>query len=358
VGLLNPLYNGVSWVLLQWHTFWSLIFPADSGAAWALSIVMLVVLIRICLIPLFVRQIKAQRGLQALQPQMKAIQQKYKNDRAKQSEEMMKLYKDTGTNPLSSCLPIVVQAPFFFALFHVLSYLARGQTVGLITDPETVASAHSATIFGAPIYETFVNGDLNTKIVAAIFIVAMTATTFTTQRQLMVKNQPMGVQSPLMQQQKILLYVFPAMFAVFGINFPIGVLIYWLTTNLWSMAQQFYVIRRNPTPGSAAAIAREERQQAREAEKRAQDVAAGLVVEEPTPAPAPRAQPKKTSRSQRKAPGGPPPKTPPPSTPPPKSSTGNNPPGKNAQGKNAQGKNPPGKSRPPAEEKGGTGRGT
>jgi YidC/Oxa1 family membrane protein insertase len=126
-SVLNPLYNAVSWVLLSSSTTcWSHVLDPASGAAWALSIVMLVVLIRICLIPLFVKQIKAQRGLQVLQPQMKAIQTKYKNDRQKQSEEMMKLYKETGTNPLSSCLPILVQSPFFFALFHVLSYVAKG----------------------------------------------------------------------------------------------------------------------------------------------------------------------------------------------------------------------------------------
>jgi YidC/Oxa1 family membrane protein insertase len=305
VGVLDPLYNAVSWVLLQFHTFWSLIFPPDSGAAWGLSIVGLVVLIRICLIPLFVRQIKAQRGLQALQPQMKAIQQKYKNDRQKQSEEMMKLYRETGTNPLSSCLPILVQSPFFFALFHVLSSIANGQTVGVITDPATVISARNATILGAPIYETFVKGDLNTKIVAAIFIVLMTATTFITQRQLMVKNQPLGQSNPLMQQQKILLYVFPAMFAVFGINFPIGVLIYWLTTNLWTMGQQFYVIRRNPTPGSEAALALERRR----AEKAAAQAAAQAgtnpqaAVDTVEPPPPTRNQPRRQSRAQRKQPG-------------------------------------------------------
>jgi YidC/Oxa1 family membrane protein insertase len=313
--LMNPLYTAVSWVLLQFHTMWSVIFPADSGAAWGLSIVMLVVVIRIALIPLFVRQIKAQRGLQALQPQMKAIQTKYKNDRQKQQEEMMKLYRETGTNPLSSCLPILVQSPFFLALFHVLSYIAMGTAVGVITDPVTIASAHSATIFGAPIYETFRNSpDVRTKVVAAVMIVMMTATTFITQRQLMVKNQPLGQDNPMMQQQKILLYVFPAMFAVFGINFPIGVLIYWLTTNLWTMGQQFYVIRRNPTPGSEA----ERALLARRAEKAAarEAAAAGLtgatateVVDPPKPQ---RQQPKREPRSRRSGPvprpkpGGPP----------------------------------------------------
>jgi YidC/Oxa1 family membrane protein insertase len=295
VGLLNPLYNAVSWVLLRFHDFWSLIFAPGSGAAWGLSIVGLVVVIRILLFPLFVKQIKAQRGLQALQPQMKEIQKKHKDDRQKQSEEMMKLYRETGTNPLSSCLPIIVQAPFFFALFHVLNYVAQGKTVGLMNIAE-VESMRNATIFGAPIWETFTKAtELDVKIVAAAMILAMTATTFITQRQLMVKNMPVGVENPMAQQQKILLYVFPVMFAVFGINFPIGVLIYWLTTNLWTMGQQFWVIRRNPTPGSAAWDALQERKKAK-----------GQLVEPeapPAPPPPPRQQPKRQSKSQRK--GGP-----------------------------------------------------
>jgi YidC/Oxa1 family membrane protein insertase len=295
--ILNPLYNAVSWVLLQFHDMWSHIFAPTSGAAWALSIVMLVVVIRIALIPLFVKQIKAQRGLQMLQPQMKAIQTKYKNDRQKQSEEMMKLYKDTGTNPLSSCLPILVQSPFFFALFHVLSYIAKGQPVGVLNQA-TVDQAREATIFGAPIAYSFINNDglIQVKIVAAIMIVLMTLTTFTTQRQLMVKNQPLGQSNPMMQQQKILLYVFPGMFAVFGINFPIGVLIYWLTTNLWTMGQQFYVIRRNPTPGSAAAEALDKRRAEREAAK---DVVVAETVPQEIEPKVVRQQPKRETRAKR-----------------------------------------------------------
>ncbi len=309
MAVLDPLYNAVSWVLLQFHTFWSIFFAPSSGAAWGLSIVMLVVVIRICLIPLFVKQIKAQRGLQALQPQMKAIQTKYKNDKQKQQEELMKLYKETGTNPLSSCLPIVVQSPFFFALYHVLSYISQDKTVGVITDPLTVASFHSATIFGAPIYETFRSStDTNTKIVAAVMILLMTATTFITQRQLMVKNQPLGQQSPLMQQQKILLYVFPLMFAVFGINFPIGVLIYWLTTNLWTMGQQLIVIRRNPTPGSEADLALQRRRAEKAAARAAAEAdASGTTVVQTEEAPkGQRVQPKRAPRAKRS--GAPPPR--------------------------------------------------
>jgi YidC/Oxa1 family membrane protein insertase len=310
VGVLDPLYNAVSWVLLRFHSFWSVFFAPDSGAAWGLSIVMLVVLIRTCLIPLFVKQIKAQRGLQALQPQMKAIQTKYKQDKQKQQEELMKLYKETGTNPLSSCLPILVQSPFFFALFHVLSYIAQGRTVGVITDMALVHSAQHATILGAPISATFRTGGSSTHIVAAVLIVAMTATTFITQRQLMVKNQPLGQSSPLMQQQKILLYVFPFMFAVFGINFPLGVLIYWLTTNLWTMAQQLLVIRRNPTPGSEADIALQRRKADRAAATAAAEaLESGTTVVDTEEAPkGQRQQPKRAPRAKR---ASPPPPTPP-----------------------------------------------
>jgi YidC/Oxa1 family membrane protein insertase len=315
VGLLNPLYDAVSWVLLAFHSMWSHIFSPASGASWALSIVMLVVVIRIILIPLFVKQIKAQRGLQQLQPQMKAIQTKYKNDKQKQSEELMKLYKETGTNPLSSCLPLVVQAPFFFALFHVLSYIAQGKAVGVITNPVTIAEAHHAKIFGAPISATFLSGDVHTKIVAAIFIVLMSATTFLTQRQLMVKNMPVGQSNPMAAQQKILLYVFPLIFAVFGIRFPIGVLIYWLTTNLWTMGQQFYVIRRNPTPGSEAfkalELRREESARRREAKQASNgtvdgdDGSASANGSAPSEPKVVRQQPKREPRAKRTGTGRP-----------------------------------------------------
>ena len=95
---------------------------------------------------------------------------------------------------------------------------------------------------------------MTVKIVTVILIILMSATTFTTQRQLMMKGMPAASleNNPMVQQQKILLYVFPIIFAVSGINFPVGVLLYWLTTNLWTMGQQFYVIRNNPTPGSPA----------------------------------------------------------------------------------------------------------
>ncbi|WLW53695.1 membrane protein insertase YidC [Streptomyces sp. YU58] len=258
----------VSWVIVQFHKVYGALFGDDSGWAWGLSIVSLVILIRICLIPLFVKQIKATRAMQTLQPEMKKIQERYKNDKQRQSEEMMKLYKETGTNPLSSCLPILAQSPFFFALYHVLNSIANNDTIGSINQ-SLLDSAQKAHIFGAPLAAKFTDSSADVaaldaslttvRIITAVMIVLMSASQFYTQRQLMTKNVDTTVKTPFMQQQKMLMYVFPVMFAVFGINFPVGVLVYWLTTNVWTMGQQMYVIHNNPTPGSKAQAAYLER---------------------------------------------------------------------------------------------------
>ncbi|MFF2007730.1 membrane protein insertase YidC [Streptomyces sp. NPDC058195] len=251
----------VSWVIVQFHKLYGAIFGDDTGWAWGLSIVSLVVLIRICLIPLFVKQIKSTRNMQVLQPKMKAIQERYKSDKQRQSEEMMKLYKETGTNPLSSCLPILAQSPFFFALYHVLSAIASNKKIGVI-DQTLLDSARQAHIFGAPLAAKFMNSAeevtalgaslTDVRVVTAIMIVMMSASQFFTQRQLMTKNVDLTVKTPYMSQQKMLMYIFPLIFAGMGINFPVGVLVYWLTTNVWTMGQQMYVINQNPTPGSKA----------------------------------------------------------------------------------------------------------
>ena len=260
-SLFSFITTPVSWVIVQFHSVYGALFGPDTGWAWGLSIVSLVILIRICLIPLFVKQIKSTRAMQTLQPEMKKIQERYKNDKQRQSEEMMKLYKETGTNPLSSCLPILAQSPFFFALYHVLNSIATGDTIGVINQ-SLLQSAQKAHIVGAPLAAKFTDSAskvealgaslTDVRVVTAIMIVLMSASQFFTQRQLMTKNVDTTVKTPFMQQQKMLMYVFPVMFAVFGINFPVGVLVYWLTTNVWTMGQQMYVIHNNPTPGSKA----------------------------------------------------------------------------------------------------------
>ena len=186
---------------------------------------------------------------------MKEIQKKYKDDRQKQSEEMMKLYKDHKTNPLASCFPILAQAPIFFALFTVLNGISTGRGHGLMKGA-VLESAKQAQFFGADLSSRFIGstGNTQTKVVTIFLILFMSASTFATQRQLMTKGMPKmdSSNNMMLQQQKIMLYVFPIIFAISGVNFPVGVLLYWGTTNLWTFGQQMYVIKRNPTPGSPA----------------------------------------------------------------------------------------------------------
>ena len=253
-SIMNALYTAVSWVIMVIHDALTPVFGEGSGVTWTLSIVGLVLLIRIILIPLFVKQIKSQRAMTALAPKMKEIQTKYKDDRQKQSEEMMKLYKDHKTNPLASCFPILAQAPIMFALFTVLNGIGQSKPRGVLTEAD-VESAANAKFLGAPISETFLGSTSTTvKLVTVFLIILMSASTYTTQRQLMVKGMPKNddPNNMIMQQQKIMLYLFPIIFAISGVNFPIGVLIYWSTTNFWTWGQQYYVIKRNPTPGSPA----------------------------------------------------------------------------------------------------------
>ena len=155
-AIMTPLYYAVSGILLVWHQIFSTVMPADSGAAWALSIIGLTLVIRAALIPLFVKQIKSSRNMQLLQPQIKALQQKYKHDRERLTQEQMKLWKETGTNPFASCLPLILQMPVFFALFRVIDqaakYGAEGKR-GFLT-AENAESLKEAAFAGARIADT------------------------------------------------------------------------------------------------------------------------------------------------------------------------------------------------------------
>jgi YidC/Oxa1 family membrane protein insertase len=269
--VIYPFEWIVSWILWGWHSlFTHLGLPSASGIAWVLSIIGLVVVMRAAMIPLFVRQIHASRRMQLIQPEMQKIQAKYKGksdpeSRQAMTSETMDLYKRTGTNPFSSCLPILLQSPFFFGLFRVLNGLkgiseGTKEQVGPITK-HLAGQAEQSTLFGAQLSDRFIGADnLTVQIVTVVLIILMSVSTFTTQHQLMRKNMPASaLDNPFAKQQKLLLYLMPLFFAISGVNFPIGVLLYWLTTNVWSMCQQFYVIRKMPAPGSAAEKAMQER---------------------------------------------------------------------------------------------------
>lgn len=316
--ILSPLYWVVSWIMIGWHELFSLFMDADAGGTWVLSIIGLVVVVRILLIPLFVRQIKSMRNMQLLQPQLRELQKKYGHDRERMAQEQMKLYKETGTNPFSSCLPILAQAPVFFALFRVLNSISptavggQGPLGAFANYPALFESLSESTVFGAPLAASFASAyefpnPTTTRIIAAIMVVLMTATTFFTQRQLMRQNMPKAaLEGPFAQQQKILLYVLPLVFLFSGYYFPLGVVLYWLTSNIWTMGQQFYVIRRMPAPGTPAEDALRRRKEAK-AVRRGKappptEADSTVTIAEPSPVEASpkRQQPKKTSRSQRK----------------------------------------------------------
>lgn len=267
--ILWPFKWLVSIILVGFHNFFSFIgIPEASGVNWTISIIGLVLIIRVCLIPVFVKQIKAQRGMQALQPEMKKLQAKYKGktdqlSRQAMAQEQMALYKSHGTNPFSACLPLIIQMPFFFSLFQVLSGVSHASqsNQGIVAlSADQVRQFDAAEIFGAKLSDVFLpqfqNGNTpnwSVVVFAAIMILAMIASQFITQRQIMAKNMTAdAMASPFMKQQKLMLYVLPLVFGIGGINFPIGVLIYWTTTNLWTMGQQYFVIRRMPSPGTKA----------------------------------------------------------------------------------------------------------
>ncbi|MEN2741419.1 membrane protein insertase YidC [Microbacterium sp. X-17] len=313
--ILWPIKWVVELILVAWHWVFSNIgMDPAAGITWVLSIVGLTVVVRAALIPIFVRQIKNQRRMLEIAPQLKKIQDKYKGkkdqfSREAMSRETMELYKKTGTNPLSSCLPLLLQMPVFFALFQVLNGAQSGKAgVGPLN--ATLAQQFgNATLFGvAPLHQSF-QGALNAHpqqvavmVIAATMVVLMTGSQFLTQLQIVSKNMsPETKASPQFKQQRILLYLLPFVFLFSGFAFPLGVMFYWLTSNLWTMGQQFLVIRNMPTPGSDAAKAREARL-ARKG-KLVQDGAVVLQVDEvpQKPVTTQRVQPVNKNRAKKQA---------------------------------------------------------
>ncbi|ROR72935.1 membrane protein insertase YidC [Bogoriella caseilytica] len=284
--ILFPIKWAVAWILVTVHDGLVLLpwLEPGSGPAWVLSIVGLTLVIRTLIIPLFFKQIKAQRGMQLVQPEMQKLQKRYKGktdpaSKQKMQQEMMALYKEHGTNPFASCLPMLLQMPIFFALFRVLYSLeplaagtySGGESIGRLTQSHA-EEALTSTLFGAPISSTFLTAEgdetVIVRVVAAFLIVMMSATMFLSQRQLTMKNMPASaLDNPFAKQQKLLMYIFPFIFMITGVYFPIGVLIYWTISNLWTMGQQFYTIRRHPSPGSEAYKARQQRINAKRARK-------------------------------------------------------------------------------------------
>ena len=291
--LLWPLKVAVAWVMVTIHKALILVgFPDGPGIAWVLSIIGLTIVVRLLIMPLFVKQIRASRGMQLLQPEMQALQAKYKGkkdpeSRQRMNEEMMALYRKHGTNPMASCLPILVQMPIFFALFRVLASLGAVATggygrpsIGPLT-MELAKQVQASSVFGASLSSSFLHSGDNTqvKIVTVAMIVIMSVTQWYTMAQLSMKNmsaESLNSDNPMIRSQRMMMYVMPVIFAVSGVNFQIGVLVYWVVSNLWTMGQQFFTIRNMPAPGSEA----EKKYRARINAKRARKGLPSLEEEE------------------------------------------------------------------------------
>jgi len=265
VSILNPLADLVAWVIMRIHAVMGALFGPASGAAWGLSIVILVVLIRVCLIPLFVKQVHAQRKMAQHAPQLQELRKKYKNDKQRLNEETMKFYKENGVNPLAGCLPMIPQMIIFFALFYVLRAIAEwkpGQVPKYGLTVPVLESAQKATIFGVHLYDKLLfphttGMGLTASIVAAITVALSATTTFMTVRQsakrgLMQTN--VDPDNPMAQSQKYMMYIVP-FFSLTGLYWQYGLVLYWVTTNLWTLGQQYFMFRNWTTEPAQAATA-------------------------------------------------------------------------------------------------------
>jgi YidC/Oxa1 family membrane protein insertase len=283
---LDFLYIAVTWVLLRWHQLFSLFMDPKGGLTWALSVVMLVVTARLLLFRMFIKQVHFQRRMQEMAPKFNEIKKKYKDDRAAQQRETMALQREEGFNPLAGCLPMFLQIPVFLGLYHVLRHLADSanaadrvnKTTGAaasardlhqltmygFSQNETISAA-KAKLFGAPLAGSFrdgatalakLGGDVtSTRLVILPLLLISALATFATQL-LARANQTVAPTGSNAALQKIFLWVFPLGVLASGLifNFPLGVLLYWFTSNTWTLAQQAYIIRFHPPATPAASV--------------------------------------------------------------------------------------------------------
>jgi YidC/Oxa1 family membrane protein insertase len=276
--VLNFLYVAVSWVLLRWHDLFDAI-GVSADWAWVLSIVFLVITARLLLFRLFIKQVHYTRNMQRMQPKIQKLREKYKDDRTALNREMMKLQQEEGFNPLSGCLPMFLQIPVFLGLYHVLRHLSnanhicqalrQGQPVSASARANLelytfsggahgqTCDASTAKMFSAPLAASFhdsnkiiteLGGDpTSTRWVLIVLLVISAAATLGTQ--LLVRaNATTPPEGTAATVQRLMLYVIPLGVLASGLlfNFPLGVLLYWFTSNLWTLAQQGYIIRYHP----------------------------------------------------------------------------------------------------------------
>ncbi|MBO0820246.1 MAG: membrane protein insertase YidC, partial [Nocardiopsaceae bacterium] len=265
MSILNPLFEAVAWVLIKIHAGLAVPFGADSGLTWVLSIVILVAAMRLIMLPLFVKQVKSQQRMQAHMPKLREIQKRYKHDKQRQQEEMMKFYKENSINPLGGCLPLVAQLPVFWSLFNVLRAIAewKGGTPQYGIPVSVVQSALHARVFGASLADKvlFTGGisvSVESKIVILVAVAISAVTTFLTMRQSqkrgMLQQPTADPDNPAANMQKYMMYIAP-LFALTGLYWQFGLVIYWVTTNVWTLVQQHFLFRNLPPVDSTTADA-------------------------------------------------------------------------------------------------------
>jgi YidC/Oxa1 family membrane protein insertase len=253
---LNWLYTAVAQVITWIHGAYSTFIPSSSGLNWALTIITLTVLMRLLIFPLFMKQMRSSRKMQELAPKVQELRKRHKNDKQRMNQEVMRLYQEAGANPLGGCLPVVAQFPIFISMFTVLRAIAEDR-VAFGMSKELVDSARAAHIIGAPLPAKFFDTAADiagfhadptmTKIVLGFFVAISSCTTFLTVRQSVKRSMMQMPDNPMAQQQKILMYISP-LFAIFSLNFQLGLILYWVTTNLWTLGQQHWFYSRHPMP--------------------------------------------------------------------------------------------------------------
>ena len=224
IGTFNPLtpIEDLLRSLLEW-------FHDTAGLSWAWSIVALVVLVRLVLVPVTVRQIHSMQNLQAHAPEMKEIQQRWKHDRQRQNEELMKFYRDNKINPAASCLPMVLQIPIFIALYQVLRHFEG-----------TLLHTHGGSVdFLGLVQITQPTKDSWGPLLLVIYVASQLTSSY-------------FMAATMQKAQRIMLMVLPVVFIPFIINLPSGLMIYWLTTNLWTTGQGVVTRRLMPRPNLGA----------------------------------------------------------------------------------------------------------
>ncbi len=259
---LDYLYEAVGWVFTHIYDLLKPVFGPTSGWTWALSIVFLVALMRLIMVPLFIKQMHTTRAMSSLQPQMAALRKKYKNDKQTLNQETMKLYQEAGVNPLMGCLPFVLQLPLFFGLFSVLRAIAYyvpgtvpkyGLPVSMVT-AGTHAKILGVSIADKVLFTGKLTVPLSSKLVIVGFVLISMATTYLTIRQSMKRGMMPAAtpDNPMAASQKYMAYIMP-FFALTGLYWPFGLVLYWVTTNVWTLGQQFLLAKRYPyTPPAPA----------------------------------------------------------------------------------------------------------